>query len=99
MHRRPFGRTGLTVPAVGMGTWKTFDVRSADEGPRRVVDAALAAGTTLFDTSPMYGRAERVLGEAIGARRAETLVADKLWTPSPREAQEQIGHALDWYGG
>jgi aryl-alcohol dehydrogenase-like predicted oxidoreductase len=101
MHFRPFGRTGLTVPAVGMGTWRSFDVR----GDRRVatrraiVDAALAAGTTLFDTSPMYGESERVLALALGERREQTIVADKVWTSSGREGREQIRRALAWYGG
>jgi aryl-alcohol dehydrogenase-like predicted oxidoreductase len=101
MEARAFGSTGLEVPAVGMGTWKTFDVRGqGDEaGVRAVVDAALGAGTTLFDTSPMYGEAERVLGSALGSRRAGALIADKVWTGSVREGAEQIRRALAWYDG
>ena len=94
---RVFGRTGVTVPAVGMGTWKTFDVREPARAGA-VVDAALAAGTTLFDTSPMYGAAERVLASALAGRRRGVLVADKVWTPSLREGGEQIAQALEWYG-
>jgi aryl-alcohol dehydrogenase-like predicted oxidoreductase len=63
------------------------------------VDAALAAGTTLFDTSPMYGAAQRVLSHALHGRRERALVADKVWTPSPSEARAQIGRALAWYEG
>jgi aryl-alcohol dehydrogenase-like predicted oxidoreductase len=100
MENRSFGRTGLTVPAVGMGTWKTFDVRGAraEVGVREVVDAALEGGIRLFDTSPMYGEAERVLAGALGPRRRDALVADKLWTPSARVAEEQIRRAVAWYG-
>jgi len=84
-----------------MGTWRTFDVhgREAEERCRAVLDAAYAAGATLFDTSPMYGAAERVLGEAMHARRADALVADKLWTPDDAEAKRQAANALRWYGG
>jgi aryl-alcohol dehydrogenase-like predicted oxidoreductase len=84
-----------------MGTWKTLDVRGARAEPERkvVVESALAAGTTLFDTSPMYGEAERVLAGALGERRDEALVADKVWTPSAEEGREQIRRALAWYGG
>ncbi len=89
------------VPVIGMGTWATFDVTSApDVADRRgVVDAALAAGTTLFDTSPMYGEAQRVLAAALHGRREHALVADKVWTPSAAEGREQIRRALAWYEG
>jgi len=101
MERRALGSTGLDVPAVGMGTWRTFDVRGRDAEARcrAVLDAAYAAGATLFDTSPMYGAAERVLAEAMGARRADALVADKLWTSDDAEAKRQVANALRWYGG
>ena len=101
MIHRPLGATGLTVPAVGMGTWRTFDVRgaAAEANCRAVLDAAYAAGATLFDSSPMYGEAEAVLSRAMGARRDEALVADKVWTPDDREADAQVRRALAWYGG
>ena len=101
MDERPLGRSGLTVPVIGMGTWSTFDVTTAPEvaDRRGVVDAALAGGTTLFDTSPMYGEAQRVLALALHGRRERALVADKVWTPSTTEAQEQIGRSLEWYEG
>jgi aryl-alcohol dehydrogenase-like predicted oxidoreductase len=84
-----------------MGTWQTFDVRGeeAERGVRAVVDAAVAAGTSLFDSSPMYGAAERVLGAALGGRRDDVLVATKVWTDDDAEADAQIASALDWYGG
>jgi aryl-alcohol dehydrogenase-like predicted oxidoreductase len=101
MERRPLGATGLDVPAVGMGTWRTFDVRGERDVARcrAVLDEAYAAGATLFDTSPMYGEAERVLAETMGARRDDALVADKLWTADDDEAERQAGRALRWYGG
>ena len=87
---------------VGMGTWKTFDVRGAtDEARRRaVVDVALEAGSDLFDSSPMYGNAERVLGAALAGRRDQALVATKVWTPDDRTAENvEIERALGYYGG
>jgi aryl-alcohol dehydrogenase-like predicted oxidoreductase len=101
MERRPLGRTGIDVPVIGMGTWRTFDVRTDPdvEQRRRVVDAALESGTSLFDTSPMYGRAERVLARALEGRRPGTLVADKVWAASARDGREQVRRALGWYGG
>jgi aryl-alcohol dehydrogenase-like predicted oxidoreductase len=101
MERRPLGATWLDVPVVGMGTWRTFDARGreAEARCRAVLNAAYETGATLFDTSPMYGEAERVLAESIGARRDEAIVADKLWTSDDREAARQAARALRWYGG
>jgi aryl-alcohol dehydrogenase-like predicted oxidoreductase len=97
---RSLGTSGITVPTVGMGTWRTFDVATADEGSRRVVvDAALAEKSVLFDTSPMYGRAEGVLSRALEGRREQAIVATKVWTQDDLEAEQQIQRGLDYYGG
>jgi aryl-alcohol dehydrogenase-like predicted oxidoreductase len=86
------------VPVVGMGTWKTLDTDDVTLATD-VVTAALDAGTRLFDSSPMYGKAERTLGLALGARRGEALVATKVWTDDDAEAERQIAAALGFYGG
>jgi len=102
MDERPLGTTsGLTVPAVGMGTWQTLDVRGddAERRSREIVHEALDVGARFVDSSPMYGEAERVLGEALGERRGEAIVATKVWTPDDREAEAQVQRALQWYGG
>jgi aryl-alcohol dehydrogenase-like predicted oxidoreductase len=101
MERRALGASGFEVPVVGMGTWRTFDVAGTDSITRcrAVLDEAYAAGATLFDTSPMYGAAEQVLSETMGARRHDALVADKLWTVDDDEAERQAQRALRWYGG
>jgi aryl-alcohol dehydrogenase-like predicted oxidoreductase len=101
MELRKLGNSGLTVPVVGMGTWRTFDVRgaTAEANARAVVDAALEAGTNFFDSSPMYGEAERVLGAALEGRRCRALVATKVWTRGAREGEEQIRRALGYFGG
>lgn len=100
MEQRAFGRTGWRVPVIGLGTWQVFDVGPSGE-PRaaEVVDGALAGGARLFDSSPMYGRAEAVLGRALGARRDGVLVASKIWTPSSDEARRQLDDQLRYFGG
>jgi aryl-alcohol dehydrogenase-like predicted oxidoreductase len=88
------------VPVVGLGTWQTFDVGPGEERPaREVVDAVWESGTRLFDSSPMYGRAEGVLGRALGDRRPEALVATKIWTSSAAEARAQFAAQLEFFGG
>src|SRR6266508_4220088 len=102
MERRGLGyKTGLEVPAVGVGTWRVRE-RAAARGRRAVpdlVDAALDAGANLFDSSPMYGEAERLLGQALNGRREQALVATKIWTPSAEEGARQAERALGWFGG
>jgi diketogulonate reductase-like aldo/keto reductase len=86
------------IPVIGMGTSGTFDtddVRAVAD----VVDAALDAGTTLFDSSPMYGKAERVTGEALGDRRRDSIIATKVWTPRDDEAEAQLDASASFYGG
>lgn len=100
MEHRAFGRTGLTVPVVGMGTWHTYDVRGAEAVARRAVtDAALETGANFFDASPMYGEAERVLGRTLEDRRDAAIVATKVWTEDEEEAARQIKTGLRLFGG
>lgn len=100
MEERPLGGTGLSVPVVGMGTWKTFDVEGAEKNARkRMVREALDLGVRLYDTSPMYGRAQDVLADALRGARDEAIVADKVWAGSKEEGVRQIARALDLYEG
>lgn len=78
-----------------MGTWRTFDTT---EDRRPLVDAALAAGVDLFDSSPMYGRAEETLARAIGDVRERVMIATKIWTDDPAEGRAQAEHALRLFG-
>jgi len=95
MEMRELGAGGPRVPVVGMGTWQTLDVRGNRDD---IVHAALDAGSTFLDTSPMYGEAPRVLAHGLESRRDEAFVADKLWTPDDAEAERQAERALNWFG-
>jgi aryl-alcohol dehydrogenase-like predicted oxidoreductase len=88
--------SGLSVPIVGLGTWRVFE---GSPHAREVVATMLDAGARLFDSSPMYGRAESVLGAALADRRSDAIVATKIWTPSVEEGRAQFARQLDDFGG
>ncbi|CAN5572029.1 aldo/keto reductase [soil metagenome] len=100
MEIRDFGNTGLKVPVIGLGTSRTFDVGDDRQG---MVDEVVAihheGGSRLADTSPMYGRSERTLARAVESRRAETILATKIWTESIEEGRAQFDAQLQFYGG
>ena len=100
MERRTLGRTGVDLPVVGLGTWLTFDL---PDGEQAAADAVVAAGfeegIRLVDSSPMYGRAERVLGRALDGFREQAFVATKIWTGSVEEGRAQLEDQLGFYGG
>jgi len=98
---RKLGSSGLDVPVVGMGTWRTFDVRGtrAQDNTCAVVDLALDVGARTFDSSPMYGEAERVLGRCLIGRRGDAILATKVWASTLSEGRLQVERALQWFGG
>jgi diketogulonate reductase-like aldo/keto reductase len=83
-------------PVVGLGTYSTFDGDVACA--RSVVDEALAAGTTVFDSSPMYGGAEFSLGAALDGRREGTSIATKIWAQSADEGRAQYEEQRRFFG-
>jgi len=99
MENRSLGRDRVSVPVVGLGTWRRLEAAAAAGRHRELIGTAIAAGIRLFDTSPMYGDAERLLADALDGQRGQVLIADKIWTPSPQEGAEQLARAVDWYGG
>jgi aryl-alcohol dehydrogenase-like predicted oxidoreductase len=101
LERRTLGESGIQVPVVGLGTWQVLDVRGREEASRHeVVRAALEEGANLFDSSPMYGEAERVLGDALQEHgRDRAIVATKVWTSNDGKAERQIERSLGYFGG
>ena len=90
MQTRPIPSSGEALPVVGCGTYVGFDI-GADSAKRaalaEVVRTLRDAGGKVFDSSPMYGRAEETTGELLAAskQRDKAFLATKVWT-SGREA-------------
>ncbi len=83
MEIRNLGRSGLRVSAIGLGC-NNFGGRIDLDASRKVVHAALDAGITLFDTADVYGErggSETVLGELLGHRRKDIVLASKFAMP------------------
>lgn len=103
MEFRQLGKASLKVPIVGMGTWKTFDVRGAKDEEQRtgIVKAAYENDITFYDSSPMYGQAERVLGQSVKELgiRDKVMIATKVWTDSYILSRHQFDDAFKYFGG
>jgi aryl-alcohol dehydrogenase-like predicted oxidoreductase len=102
---RHLGDSGLEVSLVGLGC-NNFGKRLDLEGTAAVLEAALAAGITLFDTADVYGgsASERLMGEALQERREEYVLATKFGAQmrgidgvpdAPRGSREYIRWAVE----
>ncbi len=97
---RPIPSTGETIPAIGLGSWITFNV--GDDPVLRdecaaVMAAFFESGGRMIDSSPMYGSAQPVIGYGL-AKLGNTQVfsADKVWTSS--DGPEQIEQSRRYWG-
>jgi len=101
--RRPIPKTGERISTVGLGTWLTFDVGDeVVERTRRlqVLQAFFDAGGGMIDSSPMYGRAERLLGELLPQveHGGRLFAATKVWTAFGRVGPTQMAESLKLWG-
>jgi aryl-alcohol dehydrogenase-like predicted oxidoreductase len=90
INTRPIPSTGEALPVIGCGTYIGFDVAPGSHEYAQlpgVLDTLFAAGGSVLDSSPMYGRAETTTDELLAAagNRSKAFLATKVWT-SGREA-------------
>src|ERR1700730_17928777 len=94
MRTRPIPRSGEQLPVIGMGTWRTFDIGEGDRAPlREVLRTFFDAGGRVIDSSPMYGRAEQVVGELL-APSPRPFLATKVWTSGREQGIEQMRRSM-----
>jgi diketogulonate reductase-like aldo/keto reductase len=85
MLTRAIPSSGEKLPVIGLGTWQAFDVDLTADNRRQLGDVLslfVKLGGRVIDTSPMYGRAENVIGELTAALgiRDKVFLATKVWT-------------------
>jgi aryl-alcohol dehydrogenase-like predicted oxidoreductase len=92
MRTRSLGNDGPRVSVVGLGT-NNFGSRIDYEQSLAVIDAALDAGITLFDTADIYGQgtSEEFIGRALEGRRERVLIATKFGKPMDAHPEERRG--------
>ncbi|MEK6709401.1 MAG: aldo/keto reductase [Nitrospinota bacterium] len=92
MRYRVFGRTGLRVSEISLGTSQTFRQAAREDEGRcaRIVHEALDRGVNFFDTAPSYWEAEQALGRALKGRRHEALLATKVREEDAASARRSI---------
>ena len=96
MRTRKIPRSGEELPVIGMGTYRTFDVGESEDarGPlREVLRRLFEGGGRVIDSSPMYGRAEQVVGQLLGPP-SKPFLATKVWTTGREEGIAQMRRSM-----
>ena len=95
LNTRPIPASGEALPVIGCGTYIGFDVAPGSAAYAQlpgVLDTLFAAGGSVIDSSPMYGRAETTTGELLAeaGSRPRAFLATKVWTSGREAGMAQI---------
>ena len=100
MLRRTIPSSGESLPIIGLGTSRVFDVdpenRQQLKIRKEIIEVLLNNGGSLVDTSPMYGQSEDLIGAILNdyPRRNELFLATKVWTKGKTEGEQQISESF-----
>ena len=100
MLRRAIPSSGESLPIIGLGTSRVFDVdpenREELKIRKEIIEVLLNNGGNLVDTSPMYGQSEDLIGAILNdyPRRNELFLATKVWTKGKTEGEQQISESF-----
>ena len=100
MMKKPIPVSGEQLPIIGLGTYDVFDVASTPEEidfRRTIVETLISSGGSLIDTSPMYNRSEKIIGDIIiaGTNREQLFLATKVWTNGQDSGTRQIAQSSE----
>ena len=99
MLMRAIPSSGEKLPVIGLGTWQTFDVDLTSENQKQleeVLSLFVKLGGRVIDSSPMYGRAEQVIGDLAAklALRDKLFLATKVWTRGKQAGIESMERSI-----
>ncbi|MCP5093092.1 MAG: aldo/keto reductase [Gammaproteobacteria bacterium] len=92
--------TGEALPVIGLGTYSVFDVESTETeiaSKQEIARLLIAGGGSVVDTSPMYNRSEKVIGDVIkaGIDRNDMFLATKVWTDGRDAGMAQMRRSAE----
>lgn len=92
--------TDESIPVIGLGTWEVFDVAGSSdeiEARKRIIDMLLENGGSLIDSSPMYNRSEKIVGDIVRAsgNRDKLFLATKVWTNGKSRGESQMRRSAE----
>ena len=95
MLTRSIPKTNEQMPVVGLGTWQAFDIgseRGALDQRKQVLQVLFEAGGSVINSSPMYGRAEAVVGTLLAEMKPKQspFLATKVWTSGEAAGAAQM---------
>ena len=99
MVTRTIPSSGEKLPVIGLGTWRAFDVDLGRDIRKQLGDVLslfVKLGGRVIDSSPMYGRAEEVIGELTSALeiREKLFLATKVWTRGKQSGIQSMEHSM-----
>ena len=99
MQTRAIPATGEKIPVIGLGTWQVFDAGNSPnerEPLRDVLARFVQLGGKVIDSSPMYGRAEAVIGDLTNEAhlREKLFLATKVWTSGKESGIESMERSM-----
>jgi diketogulonate reductase-like aldo/keto reductase len=99
--QRSIPSTGELLPAIGVGTWQTFDVGSSESERKPLKDVLhkmIEAGSKVIDSSPMYGQSENVVGELSTELNlnSKLFIATKVWTSGEEAGIRQMNQSFSF---
>jgi diketogulonate reductase-like aldo/keto reductase len=100
MIKRKIPSSGELLPVIGLGTYSVFDVNWVTNliAPRsEIIDLMIEKGASLIDSSPQYGRSEKVVGEIVAenGRRDKLFLATKVWTDGKASGENQMAKSAE----
>jgi diketogulonate reductase-like aldo/keto reductase len=101
--KRAIPSSGELLPAIGLGTFRTFDAgnnQAAKSQLAEVLYAFFDNGGALIDSSPMYGASERVIGELLkkSKNKSSLFAATKVWTDGKQSGIRQMEKSRRLWG-